>query len=309
MSSKIVFSVIIICVIVLIWLSIYYLSMDEPQYTRVIIYTPLKRPVPTLHKTKERHLNDDQNAHDKAVINYHKIKINKLKELYSDVSDLLDEIENIVKMETNLVKKYKMIRVLKAIKRSAEYIISYGNNDKETYIISLIWKRCVDKNLTQAFLEQLEDCLQPEQNREILQLFLVQRVKYDPNTYIDDKLDDETKAKILSLENSHDVVCPNGRISRLLSTFTLLDPDPILSKPEMDIQEVHNEAYSMASKMRDDKFNDPELKKQYETNDPKITPLVEELKTDIAKSIVKNYKDILDKQSLKNLIGLVWSGL
>jgi len=115
-------------------------------------------------------------------------------------------------------------------------------------------------------------------------------------------------------------VCINGRVARVLSLFTLIDTDPVLSEPEKDNKEVANEAYTKANHILEqelDKFqiNLPELadfsmRDLYIKDEDELTPrertvvnnFSDHVKRVMTETLRNDYENIIEEKTLFNII-------
>jgi len=108
-------------------------------------------------------------------------------------------------------------------------------------------------------------------------------------------------------------VCINGRVGRILSTFTLLDADSILSSPEMDDKELFNEAYVKANKVLEialDTHDNPVIRDLYSKPEDTlnmqeqliVNRFRERAKSEIAKTLKADYENLIDEKSLYTII-------
>lgn len=199
----------------------------------------------------EDHSNDPQNAHDHQVIISLKEKYQRLIELYKDgpeieelkkaglseveikeakTMDCINEIYQYALRKLDINDKKKIEEVLTEISKGFIITSLDPNGVKENWILTLIWDRINHpeneqnkENMKEALIHQLLDCIQTTQEMfgDMIQI-------------------------ITPLGDTPHVVCINGRIARLISSLSLLDKDPILSKPELDEKEISNLAYMKA---------------------------------------------------------------
>jgi hypothetical protein len=112
----------------------------------------------------------------------------------------------------------------------------------------------------------------------------------------------------------------NGRVARILSAFTLIDKDPILSEPEKDNKEVANEAYTKANHILEQeldnfKINLPELANSsmrdlYVKDEDELTPrerkvvhnFSDHVKRVMAETLRNDYENIIEEKTLFNII-------
>lgn len=240
------------------------------------------------------HQNDSQNSHDPVINSILANKYARLVELYDEESDIelaksmgisyQDEFqESKIKSAINElslfgINKIKSSRkisdeskseklerfdiVIKKISSSNEKSVSISKilDDSgnivpvlESWVLTLVWDRIMHpdndanrKQLQNTLVKQLIDAT--EKN---LRLFhMIDAIM--TNTPIPD--------------SEFYPVCVNGRISRMLSVFTLLDADPELSKPELDHSEIANLAYSRSSQILNSELESQNMEKLYNSD-------------------------------------------
>jgi hypothetical protein len=111
------------------------------------------------------------------------------------------------------------------------------------------------------------------------------------------------------------VECIQGRVSRMLSTFMLLDNDPLLAAPIKDDKEFENEAYTKAGAIiSQEQANPPEefagIDEIYKKDDAVLTEEEVEkmksyevyLKKRIRETLEKDYMGVIDRVHLEAII-------
>jgi hypothetical protein len=110
-------------------------------------------------------------------------------------------------------------------------------------------------------------------------------------------------------------VCIVGRVSRILSTFTLLDANPELSKPVMDDKELSNEAYTKANNVLNQALSKYEethenIRELYAIPDEDLSmkdrlvvgDFIKVAKEKIAIELKRDYENLIDEKTLYTII-------
>jgi hypothetical protein len=282
----------------------------------------------------QTHNNDTQNVHNSLIISGLSKKLTRLKELVEksqvDLSSLGvngEEAQNIkihesltqIKQfaqghyirdnirDTEKINKIKFI--LKKI-RNGDLIVSINilSSDtaiKESYILSLIWERIhhpenAEKahDMKVALLDNLVDAVITS-THNIFNIIDIQIGEFSGQKY--------------RLE------CITGRVGRMLASLTLVDADKILSEPERDEKEFENEAYYKAHNILHSQLQkeSEQLREDYIADREKIEKkrlkhLLEfenSVKEQINITLLKDYENILELSSLKNIIQKAQEGV
>lgn len=328
---------IIACLVVLMLICLYFLNIiDTNNHVinsfsyidgshEIIDPPPIEIKIQDNYfETLQTHNNDGQNVHNSQVIYYLKQKWKRLEEFgqsNSQTKELIDagfsevEIENVKIDETfrqinqaikdfPTERKTKIELVLKEInKGNTISSISYKmqNNEpvlvKENWILTLVWERIHhpdnkenQEKLQDILLDLLYDCISNFNNNqnEMIRQFI-------------------NNLQVENIDIFY-ILCINGRVSRILSIFTLIDPDNILSEPIKDDKELANLIYMKVSKMLNDEIKNQNLEKLFEKD--VYTPIEKEkidnfekyMKLKIEKDITQEYKDIIPIKQLTEII-------
>lgn len=272
----------------------------------------------------ENHNNDTQNVHNSQIVKELKKKYKRLLVLnnqtarLSDVRDALNGIpDDILKnavtdaafdeMGKYLITIYddfdtadreKILKVVETAQKGNEFI---GFSDGETpehedWILAQVWIRInhVDNaerksELLTSFIDQLKDASKEVPN-------LADAILIDLANIIQPGLEHPQPRQVLVTE------CIQGRISRYLQTFTMLDADPELAEPVKDEKEYENEAYMKSSNLLQKNLTEnPDMATLYntmedelnETDHDLVRRFKDEIKKQIETVITQDYRDII----------------
>lgn len=188
---------------------------------------------------------DSQNVHDRAVNSSNNKRYNRLLQLLPGYTTRPDAgLEEYVKKHGSS----KAYDAFQTIQSKSERVQSYG--DTEYNVLSNVWHR----------IQTVND---PEISRSLKVSLL-------------DQLDN-------CIENGLSV-CSTGRTSRIMDTFTKIDPDPVLSEPVKTISIIRKEVFDKA-------YNYIQTNMPEETYNlyTKIDPTPEEEKT--VNTVMENIKE------------------
>lgn len=239
------------------------------------------------------------------------------------ISDKYPDINNVEQTRCANMEREKITSVLNEIQKG-NTITSISNAVDENgsripisedWILTLAWEHIhshdnipVQKNLQEALYDQLIDATYTFSSgsiaNDILRLFFGNNFINDGNT---------TRLVIQP-------VCINGRVGRILSSFTLIDTDPILAEPEKDDKEIANEAYTKANRILEEELNkfiinipdSPEtrIRDLYSKDDSDLTDNERTIVTDfsnhvrkvVAETLHKEYEHLIDEKLLVNIV-------
>ena len=194
----------------------------------------------------------------------------------------------------------------------------------EDWILTLTWERIhasdnvnVQEQLKEALYDQLVDgayCLRKRSlGNDLLRVFFGHIIDDDADADADADADDNDPENIIVKP-----VCINGRVGRVLSSFTLIDTDPVLSEPEKDEKEISNEAYTKVNHILNQSLENyakrvnmtkESLKDLYDKVDEDLSSSEQEVvlgfrenaKKEIAETLKTDYENLIDEKLLFNI--------
>ncbi len=148
-------------------------------------------------------------------------------------------------------------------------------------------------------------------------IYLWRRINQPDNSARKDDMIQRLLENILDcIDQEHNIInnemtyCSTGIMSRLLNSLVLLDNDPILSEPVLDLATVNNLIYSKTSSMLQEKLKDLSFNELYlsETN-PIRTREVGLLKNHIEETLNNEYKGKISDRDLSKTIQVALNGI
>lgn len=198
-------------------------------------------------------------------------------------------------------KLHQINEVLQKISNGYPIVMKDDKAYREDFILNQIWDRVNDdankdvrESMQTAFINNILDCV---------------RGKREPN--------EEPDIDLIHIINTltgeeFSTYCINGRVTRLMATFTHLDVDPILSKPIVDADEASNEAYDKACHIYTKQMDamPEDLKKIYngdrddlsKEQQEQIEKFDADLKSLIEKELRSDYETLLEPPQLTRVI-------
>jgi hypothetical protein len=286
---------------------------------------------------RKNHNNDSQNVHDSHVNHSLAKKYDRLYELHieqnKDMHTLLPELGiNIdemqeLKIQSTLseIRTYAVSRsneanlkkidcVLNEIQKGGT-ITSISNAVDESgtriaiaedWILTLAWERIhsqdnalVQDSLKESLYDQLVDATYVISEHTNVAMNIL-RMFFDGN------ITDHEGRDIIR------PVCINGRVARILSAFTLIDVDSILSEPEKDDKEIANIAYTKANHIIEQELDSygNNIKQLYSKRDDELSAPEQEtvrrftdhVKQVMAETLRRDYEDSVDEKLLMTII-------
>jgi hypothetical protein len=266
-------------ILVLLIILIYLLTTKHPVRKKIRI-------------PKQKHNNDSQNVHNSTIVKSIKKKYDRLIELKNnEVIDLgiddnsieenkeelaILQIRNYVK-DLDDIKKIKIDCFLDSLHRNNKVVVL---DDYDKHVLSMVWERIHDSSnvanlekLKESLVDQILDSVNP----------------YGPGYF---------------------PVCINGKVSRIISSLTLLDSDKILAAPEMDEKEIENLAYFRAYQILNENLKLQNIEKLYNTPEDdlssedrqKLYKFIEFCSNNIETEIRKEYSEVLRENELQRII-------
>jgi hypothetical protein len=287
------------------------------------------------------HDDDNENVHNPIVVKCQKIKYGRLLELDNiseedalfieaglDMTEI--ELQRCIGNIKDLLSspqftqlsdddKAKVLYVLSVLKGGGDTVISLTENkgdDGELVpilcisVFNIVWRRIghLDNvvNATELKKMMLDKLAETAKIREI----------NDNNIFIQIMADAMNVPKEYN-PIKFELVCPYGIVSNIIDVLTLLDADPILAKPPMDMCELKNEAYLTAYRILNEalKSEDMEIiynKEEEELTDAEIAKLKKfdtKVRLRIKKQLTSDYSGLVDSKKLKQIIRDANAGL
>lgn len=247
---------------------------------------------------KAINFNDRQNVHDFAVVKSYTGRYNRLKSLVSDPIKTAEELG----ISVNEYKESKIYETLAEINH--EFIDKHHNDkDFDTKCSAL---QSVLLTISHAFTVVF---LHDETTEDWIITQLWERIGQNKSEFIRTDLKEMLFTNLIDCMEEDGPVCIVGRVSRVLSTLTLLDEDDELSKPEMTIADVSNEIYGKVVKLLDSELTVNNMNELYNKLTPltvdeqnKLNKCIDNIKKNITESITNEYRGILPTLNLENII-------
>lgn len=240
-------------------------------------------------KPKTTHANDPENVHDRGVINSIARKYARLVELYSHESYKYG-------MNDTEFMECQIQAALQAAKSAAERF-SADAQEKIHRFLDRVAAKCV---ITSFDYDVYED---------IIFMLVWNRIHHPDNADQQDAMLETLFLQILDGMSTGSPVCTNGRVSRVISSLTLLDADPVLYAPELDNSEIANLAYLRANRIITQelaawRMKHPELPNWYDSgvDNATVAEFQQHCRQLIEKNIKEDFQDMVSDRYLHTVI-------
>jgi hypothetical protein len=287
--------------------------------------------------TLVKHEDNPQNVHNTEINKILKKKYDRIIELNDIKLSTLDE--DVVRDIRNQTQKEIMENVIKYldyqkdsdknIQKSKTKKMKQKNYHLEKKKVEMLLEKIAQGNLITSFSSEPireDDILtnvwmrihadDNKENQQSLKISLYDQLfdsvvkKSNTIHVMEEMFSNHLQRSNNPIADKYNPVCINGRTSRVLSCFTLLDNDLILSQPEKDYNEIANEAYQKTSHLVNQAYLDhPEMQNDNDLESDANKKFEIYIKDLVSETLTKEYKDLLSDKKLETLIKSAQAGI
>lgn len=228
-------------------------------------------------------VNDQQNVHDSTVVKEIAKKYDRLRQMQGNL--LPSTVDDLFLFMRN-------------------DILTHVNNDDNKTIITNLLDFVATANATITALQNENEIAEDlgESERTVwVRVWL--RITSDDTKEQSNDLWEILIKQLLDMQVGESFVCVTGRVSRLINTFTLIDPDKILAEVEISASQLNTAIINRAQAILQEALDaDPEINEEFQSAEVISDKTRSFLQIQIDEGLRREYSDIVDAGALTKLI-------
>lgn len=228
-------------------------------------------------------INDQQNVHDSTVVKEIAKKYERLRQMQgallpSTVDDLF------LFMRNDIISHVDILRT----------------DEDKTIIINLL-DFVANANATITALQNDPDDMGESERAVWVRVWL--RITSDDTKQQSADLWEILLKQLIDMQVGESFVCVTGRVSRLINTFTLIDPDHTLAEVEISAAQLNTSIINRAQAIVQEALDaDPEMNEEFQSAEIISYATRSFLQIQIDEGLRRDYSDIVDAGALTKLI-------